>query len=410
MTVAHFEKTRVMMYSHDTFGLGHLRRCREIAHALVAAYRGLSVMIVSGAPIAGAFDYRARVDFMKVPSIIKLRNGEYQSMAQHVSLEETLRVRRTLIRNAAEALRPDIFITDKEPLGLRGELEDTLCYLKAQGTHLVLGLRDVMDAPDLLAAEWARRNILNKIDLYYDNIWVYGPKGFYDPLVGLDLPPGLSHRMRYTGFLRRDRTKIDDASERLGRGYVLVTPGGGGDGMNLIRAVLGAHSQDPDLPRTVVVLGPYMAAKDRAELLQQAWGLRAIEIMDFDNRMEDIIANASAVVAMGGYNTFCEILSFDRPALLVPRTQPRMEQAIRADRAAALGLVQRLPAERAAIPTEMAAALRSLGKAARPSEATAAVAAGLASLDGRERIVADVGEWLEQRRRNDLHPLRIANS
>jgi predicted glycosyltransferase len=28
---------RVLIYSHDSFGLGHLRRCREIAHALVAA-------------------------------------------------------------------------------------------------------------------------------------------------------------------------------------------------------------------------------------------------------------------------------------------------------------------------------------------------------------------------------------
>src|SRR6478736_1616387 len=26
---------RILIYSHDTFGLGHLRRCRAIAHALV---------------------------------------------------------------------------------------------------------------------------------------------------------------------------------------------------------------------------------------------------------------------------------------------------------------------------------------------------------------------------------------
>ena len=58
------EHARILMYSHDTFGLGHLRRCRTIAHSLVENYRGLSVLIVSGSTIAGAFDYRVRVDFV----------------------------------------------------------------------------------------------------------------------------------------------------------------------------------------------------------------------------------------------------------------------------------------------------------------------------------------------------------
>ncbi len=49
---------------------------------------------------------------------------------------------------------------------------------------------------------------------------------------------------------------------------------------------------------------------------------------------------AAGVVAMGGYNTFCEILSFDRRAILVPRTEPRREQAIRALAAERLGLVR----------------------------------------------------------------------
>ena len=61
------EHARILMYSHDTFGLGHLRRCRTIAHSLVENYRGLSVLIISGSTIAGAFDYRVRVDFVKIP-------------------------------------------------------------------------------------------------------------------------------------------------------------------------------------------------------------------------------------------------------------------------------------------------------------------------------------------------------
>ena len=48
---------------------------------------------------------------------------------------------------------------------------------------------------------------------------------------------------------------------------------------------------------------------------------------------------------MGGYNTFCEILSFDKPAIMIPRFEPRTEQLIRARRAAELGLVKMLEPE-----------------------------------------------------------------
>ena len=154
------DDVRILMYSHDTFGLGHLRRCRTIAHSLVEDYRGLSVLIMSGATIAGAFDYRARVDFVKIPSVIKLRDGEYTSMASHVDLHETLKMRQSIIRHTAETFQPDIFIVDKEPMGLKGEVEETLAYLKTRGTTLVLGLRDVMDAPHLLDAEWKRNDVL----------------------------------------------------------------------------------------------------------------------------------------------------------------------------------------------------------------------------------------------------------
>ncbi len=143
---------RILIYSHDTFGLGHLRRCREIAHALVERYSNLSVLILSGSPIIGSFDFRSRVDFVRVPGVIKLRNGEYTSLKLHIDIEQTLAIRASIIRHTAEIFDPDLFIVDKEPLGLRGEVEDTLAMLRARGTPCVLGLRDVMDEPELLAA------------------------------------------------------------------------------------------------------------------------------------------------------------------------------------------------------------------------------------------------------------------
>src|SRR3546814_8134492 len=73
---------------------------------------------------------------------------------------------------------------------------------------------------------------------------------------------------------------------------------------------------------------------DRAERLDGR-----VHVITFDSRIEGLMARCAAIVAMGGYNTFCEILSFDKRALIVPRTEPRLEQFIRAKRAEELGLL-----------------------------------------------------------------------
>src|SRR5512134_1630617 len=107
---------RILVYSHDTFGLGHLRRCRAIAHSLVERFKGLSVLILSGSPIIGSFDFRARVDFVRIPGVIKLHNGEYKSLGLHIDLEQTMEMRSAIIRQTALSFRPNLFLVDKEPL------------------------------------------------------------------------------------------------------------------------------------------------------------------------------------------------------------------------------------------------------------------------------------------------------
>ncbi|MBB3561440.1 putative glycosyltransferase [Rhizobium sp. BK512] len=390
------EDARILMYSHDTFGLGHLRRCRAIAHALVEDYRGLNILIISGATIAGAFDYRARVDFVKIPSVIKLRNGEYTSLASHIDLQDTLKMRESSIRHTAETFQPDIFIVDKEPMGLKGEVEETLAYLKARGTTLVLGLREVMDAPHLLQAEWKKNGIMQKIDQYYDSIWVYGPPDFYDPLVGLDVPSGVRRKMDFVGFLQRSVSKGKNSLNARKDDYILVTTGGGGDGSDLVHDVMNAYEADETLTqKALVVLGPYMPAAERAKLVRKGENIPYIEVIEFDNHMEELIDGATAVVAMGGYNTYCEILSFDKPALIVPRVAPREEQLLRARRASELGLVDMLLPEQSGDPTIMAETLKRLPSRLPPSKSGSNM-----HLEGLNQISRTVGGWLDGRGRH----------
>jgi predicted glycosyltransferase len=388
---------RVLIYSHDSFGLGHLRRCRAIAHSLVDSDPAVSVLILSGSPIIGSFDFRSRVDFVRVPGVIKLRNGEYVSLNLHIDIEETLAMRSSIIRHTADIFDPDLLIVDKEPLGLRGEVRDTLDLLQRRGTALILGLRDVMDDPEALESEWERKQAVPALAEYYDEIWVYGLPQICDPLAGLAVPWGVRQRMTYTGYLRRNAAEPQVTPEILDvlkSEFVLVTPGGGGDGEALIDLVLSAYEYDRALPlAALLVFGPFMLPEQRAVFASRASRLGNVNAITFNARLESLMARAAGVVAMGGYNTFCEILSFDKRALIVPRTAPRLEQYIRSRRAAELGLLTMLSEQEGRDPRVMAAALRHLTEQAPPSTI---VIPGL--LDGMPSVNRRARKWLDEGR------------
>ena len=384
---------RLLIYSHDSFGLGHLRRCRTIAHHLVARYKHLSVLILSGSPIIGSFDFGSRVDFVRVPGVIKLRNGEYTSLALHLDIDKTLEIRRSIIHHTAEVFEPDLFLVDKEPLGLRGEVRSTLEMMRERDVPCVLGLRDVLDEPTTLAEEWRRKDVRPALEQLYNEIWVYGLPEFADPLRDLPGREDISAKLRFTGYLRRELPMNPSPAPYLAGlepGYVLVTTGGGGDGEELIDWVIAAYEHDRDLPlRALLLLGPFMPPAQRVAFLARIAGDPRLQAITFEAQVEPLFERAGAIVAMGGYNTFCEILSFAKPALVVPRMVPRLEQHLRAERAERLGLLRMLSADGGRDPARMAAALRAL-----PSAPVAGADQRARLLCGLERISELAAPWL----------------
>jgi predicted glycosyltransferase len=364
---------RVLIYSHDSFGLGHVSRCRTIANALVEADHNVSVLIVSGSPVIGSYEFRSGIDFVRIPGVVKqIETGEYDSANLRVGVEHTLEMRTRIIRDTADIYRPDLFIVDKEPTGLRGEVLPALRLLKERGTPLVLGLRDVMDDPTALAAEWERKNVVPALRDLYDEIWIYGLPQINKPLTGIEVPPSVRHKMVYTGYLRRDlplHSDVPHELEEIDDPFLLVTAGGGGDGADLIDWVLAAYESDPHIPYgAVIVFGPFMSAVEREALKERSAKFRNIRTLTFTNNLGALMQRAAGVVAMGGYNTFCEILSFDKKAIIVPRTRPRLEQFIRARAARNVGLIEMLDADRGRAPQAMATALRQLPQQGLPSD------------------------------------------
>jgi predicted glycosyltransferase len=378
--------SRVVIYSHDTFGLGHLRRSRAIANAIVEECPSTSVVIISGSPVIGNFEFGSGVDYIRIPGVTKLPDGDYRSLNLNVELDEAVGLREALILQAVKSFRPDVFIVDKEPTGFRGEVIPALDYLQQAGCRLVLGIRDVMDEPALLLPEWERKEARQALIRYYDEIWVYGLKDVYEPLAALDLPPDVEARITYTGYLRREKPATPSLTrypKLTKQPFILVTTGGGGDGDDLIDWVISAYEAEnsPDMP-AVILFGPFVNRDQRRSFMERISRQPKLDAMSFDTKIEHLMEKATAIVAMGGYNTFCEILSFDKRALIVPRTRPRLEQYIRAVEAERLGLVSMLSDyTEGRTPERMATALRNLSSQPRPSEV---VVPGL--LDGLDRV------------------------
>ncbi len=194
---------RVLIYSHDTFGLGHIRRCRAIANALIASFPHISILIVSGSSVISSFQFGDGVDYVRIPGVEKQSDGHYGPHHLNLDLDDTIRLRTEIIKQTVLSFDPDVVIVDKEPVGLRGELKPALDILRRRGARIVLGLRDVLDEPAKLLEEWRHSGALDALDTIYDDIFVYGLESVYQPLAGLPNQQRFAGKTRYLGYLKR---------------------------------------------------------------------------------------------------------------------------------------------------------------------------------------------------------------
>jgi predicted glycosyltransferase len=341
----------ILMYSHDTYGLGHIRRSMALARNIRSAGEH-NIIILTGSPIVGRFDFPQGIDFVRVPGMIKQSNDLYVPHSIKVAPEMALTIRQNIILATAQAFNPSIFLVDKAPLGLKREVVPTLQWLRAErpDAHVVLGLRDIMDSPASTIEEWRRKSIYDVMDTLYSEIWVYGSRDIYDPVAEYEIPERIAAKMLFTGYIPRQipraqhRPRIRRAmGVAPGEKFVLVTAGGGGDGYKVVDAYLTMLENLPRRPfRSMIVTGPLLAEDSYDELATRARKLK-VRICKFYRKMEKAILAADAVVSMGGYNTMCEIVGAARPSLIIPRSVPREEQLIRASLFAARGLLEYIP-------------------------------------------------------------------
>ena len=341
---------RILVYCHDLFGMGNLSRMLKLCKHILAANANARILFIGGSSNISRFEMPPRLDYIKLPSLTRGRTGEVAAKHLHPLTSEVLRMRRNMIAITTRAYKPDLLIVDKKPRGAAHELDKTLNYLKDnKRCRRVLLLRDILDMPERTVASWRKHGYYEEVEEHYDRIFVVGERHIFDVADSYEFPETLRNMTEYLGYLHiteKPRSRLEvlkslDLDEHLP--LVVVTVGGGEDGYHILDRYLDAINPSTKDLQSVLVCGPELPLKDFEHLKQRAGVNPLIKLIRCTDDMVSLINAADVVVSMAGYNTICKILSFAKPAVVVPRVKPSYEQWLRANLLAKRGYLTVMP-------------------------------------------------------------------
>jgi predicted glycosyltransferase/glutathione synthase/RimK-type ligase-like ATP-grasp enzyme len=346
---------RVSIYSQDSLGLGHLRRNILVARALLETTADSRVLMFADSPVAPFFEVPERMDHVKLPSMRKVTAGCWEATRLRIDESELLALRANVLCDTLLNFRPDLVLVDHMPGGAVGELIPALKALKEAhpDSLIVLGLRDILDAQEVIKRVWEQEGAYDALRRYYDGVLIYGSSEILETDRVYELP-ALRHGTHYCGYVvkRGPVAGADAIRQAIGLGkrrHVFVSAGGGGDGQSLMRTYVQAVRSLGRRVKfgTLMAVGANAPPEILAELEAAARGL-PIRVVPYVEHSRSHMAAADLVVCMAGYNTLSEVLYLKKKALVVPRPGPSAEQRMRAELFAKRGLIDVLD------PTDLA--------------------------------------------------------
>jgi predicted glycosyltransferase len=332
---------RIAIYSQDGFGLGHMQRTGSIAWEIYRLRSEASILTFSDSLLGQFFPISPHHDYIKLPSIAKDSPGNWKATHLRMSFPDILKLRQELIRNVLLSYAPDVFLVDHMPHGAMGELLPALEALEQAGipTQNVLGLRDILDSPEVTINRWQIEGAYDVIERYYARILVFGMQDVYDVAEKYQLPESMVKKLYYCGYvsnLEHDRNAYNIrarylAGQSADTRLIVVMAGGGADAFPMMSTLIEALPKGLEEQPCVltVITGPFMPVELIADLERRA-GRLPIHMLEAVTDTLSYISAADLVIAMAGYNTSVEILRMKTPAILIPRAGPSAEQRTRA--------------------------------------------------------------------------------
>ena len=339
---------RILMYSHDTIGLGHMRRNSAIAARIVEQNPLASVLMLVGSPSGIPFALPPGVDYVKLPSLAKVGRDIWRPQSLRVSSEDVISLRSALIEQAVISFAPNLFLADHEPGGVSGELLPALRRLNKAGAHIVLGLRDILDEPQITRQSWRKRGTDRVIQSLYEQILVYGDEDVFPTQAAYGLTSLLPGKVFSCGYVTNSGILKPERASSRAKARIVVAGGGGRDAFPLMAAAVEALISLPphERPDADIIAGPLMDAELRGPLEKSALD-HDIRVLTTHPDVPSLLAEADLFVTMGGYNSIIEAAAIGCPTLVVPRVGPSAEQRLRAECMAERGAVEVIAASEA---------------------------------------------------------------
>ncbi|MFQ6028210.1 MAG: glycosyltransferase family protein [Dehalococcoidia bacterium] len=334
---------RVLMYAQGE-GLGHLRRARNIARAILERDPGCSVLILSDHRSAPFFEAVPGIDCIKLPLHRPMRRPDLVQSALNLEHEQMNSLRENVILSAYRAFDPQAVLVDFLPNGARAELNLLLeeATRRTSPPRLYLGIRDILRSPEETSEIWSYHGAYDYLS-YYHAALVYGSPALFDTDAAYSLSSYVK-QVIYCNFVAPSEESPAPAPALAEEPILLVMGGSGQDSVAMQTALVRALPViQENIPLPIVLLtGPGMLPEDRQTVVEQAQSAsKPVQILGSVRDATRLIEKAELIVSLGGYNSLCEVVQLQKKALIVPYARSS-EQRMRAQIFQDLGMLRLL--------------------------------------------------------------------
>jgi predicted glycosyltransferase len=400
---------RILLYSHNSKGLGHVIRTTALADRIRCQIGEASVLIVSGSSNPNLSSLIPEgVDYVKIPSlgVIEENNRVMTTSAKLPESPRTVRrLRKTVLMPLILEFAPQVMIVDFFPQGKDNELSRAIPMLKTKSprTRIILGLRGIIDSPAWVKDKLLNARNLNFIQRYYDTIYAYTDPDIFRLETAYDLPAWFNARLRYTGYvLRRSqstrqsremlRNKLGVADEKL----VYISIGGGKNSATSVDMCLQAKRILDQKLNThfLIVAGPYISDEEFGKLSASSSEIGNISLLKFSDSTVEFMQACDLFIGAAGYNTLAEMLLTQCKALIIPRIESQAEQVLHAAQLQSSGYCETM-AQDTLSPASIAQKIGYMLSEFRRSEDRPPM------VGGAEFVAADVERILKNQRTQD---------
>ena len=334
---------KIIQYSQNVLGVGHLFRSLEIARALSAHQ---VILVTGGPPVETELPKHVREFCLPILQMDDAFKG-LLTTEKNLTLDQVKETRQKKLLALFKEERPDLFLVELFPFGrrmFRFELDPVVRALRGKGAApcaIICSVRDILvEKKDHVRHE---AKVVKTLNRYFDRVLVHADPDLVEIRETFGPFDDISIPVEYTGYIapqtsagaaQRIRKQMDmDDSETL----IVASAGGGNVGAPMLAAVIRAFSLlGNGNCRLQVFSGPFMDPQDFDDLKKMAPARAQVDKFTAD--FGSYLAAADLSVSMGGYNTTMNILAARVPALVWPFSRNR-EQGLRARRLADRGLL-----------------------------------------------------------------------